>query len=285
MKLRHLSQLLWLCVGLRVSGQTSSPTHEGKNVEHWFQAYVAGAGTRVSPNAYSARNGEFLLLPTMKTEAEPVWPAFQTLGEKAVPFLIQRLQVNPSETEQTRLERREAVELLHRLGECACPAGSALLALLPAATDEQCNEICAAAHAVHTDPKLIDQFLLGPDNRRPDSELVQFARRLGWSGAEVARRLGAILDSKDRELAREALGLLEAAGVGAIPTVDQIAAALRSSDQEMRYLAARCLAGPLATTPVANQALQSVLDDSNLMVRKVARRTLPPPAATSSTTR
>lgn len=278
MKLSRLCLFLWLGLCLGVVGQTNNLTHEGKSVEEWFRVYVSGAGTRVPANQHSVRNGEFFILPTMKLEADPAWSAFQAFGENAVPFLIQRLRVSAKESEPAKLERRQAVELLHRLGPCARAAGSALLALLPAATEDLNEEICGAAHAVHTDTRLINEFLLGPGKSWSDAQFLRFTRRLGWSSTAVAQRLGGMLNATDRELAREAMGQLETAGAGANAAVDQIAAALRSSDQELRYVAARCLATSLTNTPAARKALQSVLDDSNGMVRSVARRAVSPSA-------
>lgn len=270
--------LLWLGFCLGAPGQASSPTHEGKSVEEWFQVYVSGAGTRVPANAHSVRNGEFFLLPTMKLEADPALAAFQTFGTNAVPFLIQKLSVRTNESAHVQLERRQAVELLHRLGGRGAAAGPALLALLPAATDQLNEEICGAAHAVHADGQFINRFLLDTATALPETEFIRFAQRLGWSGAEMAQRLGTMLTSTNRELAQAAMTLLENAGAGAAPAVEQIAAALRNQDQELRYLAARCLAGSLTNTPAARLALRSVLDDPNSMVQSVARRALSPPA-------
>ena len=278
MKLRRLSLCLWLGFCLGVSGQTNNPTHEGTTIEEWFRVYVSGAGSRVPANQHSVRNGEFFLLPTMKLEADPAWSAFHAFGARAVPVLIQKLSVRTNEPAQAQLERRQAVELLHRLGPCAPAAGPALLALLPAATDQLNEEICGAAHAVHTDGQLINKFLLNTATTLPETEFILFAQRLGWSGTEVAARLGTTLTSTNREVAQAAMTLLENAGADAVPAVERIVTALRSQDQELRYLAARCLAGSLTNTPAARSALQSVLDDPNSMVQSVARRALSPPA-------
>lgn len=274
MKRHCLALLFWLGFFQLTHGQTNNPTHEGKTVKEWFRVYVNGAGTRPPANFHSVRNGEFFLLPTMKLEADPAWSAFQNFGANAVPFLTQKLSVRTNETAQIQLERRQAVELLHRLGPCARASGPALLALLPAATEQLNEEICGAVHAVHTDAQLITQFLLHSPSTQGAAQFIGFAERLGWSGAEVAQRLGATLTSTNRELAQAAMTLLQNAGVGAAPAVDQIVAALQSKDQELRYLAVRCLAGPLTNAPAARQALRGVAEDANPMVRNVARRTL-----------
>src|SRR5262245_29545239 len=72
--------------------------HSGKTVGEWFQMYVAGAGTRVSP-ATPARNGEFIRLTPDDGKPDPAWQAFDALGERAVPCLVLHLRSGSADSD------------------------------------------------------------------------------------------------------------------------------------------------------------------------------------------
>lgn len=276
-------------------GQGSGePTHQGKTVEDWFQAYVAGADTRTSPTSPSARNGEFMRPSMEGGKTDPAWQAFEALGEKAVPCLVLHLHAGSRtpgggpavaqssqiarpelpDPERKRLERDQALELIHRLGPRAHATAPALLALLPDSEEAEAEAVCAALQHIRADQPAINQFLLKLGKRGRDTDALRFARRLGWNGPEVARLLGGLSLSSNQEICHGALTLLEAAGQGARPAANQIVEVLKNPDQEIRYLAARSLAQLASNTPVALQALQTLADDRSEMVRNVARRAL-----------
>ena len=175
---------------------------------------------------------------------------------------------------RAQLERREAIELIHRLGMRAHAAAAALLALLPESDEAEAEEICAALQSTRAEPAAINQFLLDLGKRHRDADVLKFAQRLSWNGPEVARLLGELSRSSNQEICRSALTLLEAAGQGARPTANQIVEALKNPDQEIRYLAARSLSALATNTPVALKALQKLTDDKSEMVRNVAFRAL-----------
>ena len=276
-------------------GQRSNePTHQGKTVEEWFQEYVAGEETRISPTSTSARNGEFMRASPDGGKPDPAWQAFEALGEKAVPCLVARLRSGPHESssatatakplptarpeipnpKRAQLERREAIDLIHRLGVRARATAPALLALLPESDEAEAEEICAALQNTRAEPAAINQLLLDLGKRHRDADVLKFAQRLGWNGPEVARLLGEMSQSTHQEICHGALALLEAAGQGARPAANQIVEVLKNPDQEIRYLAARSLSALATNTPVAIKALQALADDQNDMVRRVARRAL-----------
>jgi len=272
----------------------SEVTHQGRTAEEWFQEYVAGAGTRISPTTPAVMNGEFMRRLPDRGKPDPAWDAFVALGEKAVPCLVVHLrsgsrgpiggptaakpsaavQTEPPIRERNLLERRQAIEVIHRLGVAAHAAVPALLALLPEAAEAEVEEVCVALRSLHPDPAAINQFLLGLGQLHRDADVLQFARQLGWSGPEVARQLGGMLRSPEPETCRDAITLLEAAGQGARPAADQIVTTLNNPDPEIRYLAARSLSQLATNTPVAIQALQTLTDDPNDLVRSVVRRAL-----------
>ena len=286
-------------------GQRSNePSHQGKTVEEWFQEYVAGADTRISPTSLSARNGEFMRATPDGGKPDLAWQAFEALGEKAVPCLVAHLRSGPRESssetvttkpsptarpkipnpERARLECREAIELIHRLGVRAHAAAAALLALLAESDEAEAEEICAALQSTRAEPAAINQFLLDLGKRHRDADVLKFAQRLGWNGPEVARLLGELSRSSNQEICRGALTLLEAAGQGARPAANQIVEALKNPDQEIRYLAARSLSTLVTYTPVALKALQTLADDKSEMVRNVARSALAKTGASATPT-
>lgn len=268
--------------------------HPGKSVEQWFQEYVAGADTRISLTSPSVRNGEFLRPSSNAEKPDPAWQAFKTLGEKAVPCLVSHLRSGSRDLSggptaaqlstaaqpelpdpgRMRLERRQAIELIYRLGRCARAATPALLALLPNAAEPETDEVCAALRSIGPDRQASNQFLLDFGKSGREGDLLQFTRRLGWSGPEVARLLGELLRSPNSETCRGAITLLDAAGEAARPAASQIIEVLKHPDPEIRYLAARSLSQLTPPTPAALKALQTLAEDRDEMVRTVARRAL-----------
>ena len=104
--------------------------------------------------------------------------------------------------------------------------------------------------------------------------MIEIAESTGWEGEEMVHLLGTILQSPDPALRRSAITLLERAGPGARPALEQITAALKDSDQEVRYLASRSLESIATNSPQVVTALRTCLQDENVMVRNVATRTL-----------
>ena len=299
MKLKSLSTavplalLLFLPVAAGLAQSFQKAIYHGRTVEQWFQEYVAGAGTRTPPTAPAMRNGEFMPGPPDPGKSDAAWEAFRALGALAVPYLIQHLPLRTSDPkivrvaktapafqsespdpERKQLERRQAIELIHRLGVSARAAAPALLGLLKQAGEPDAEELCAALRSIRAEPGAINEFLLSLGRQDRNAEVLRYARRLGWNGSKVARLLGKLLRASDPELCHGAILLLEAAGPGARPAAEQIVATLENPDQEVRYLAARCLAQVATNTPVAAKALRSLANDGNNMVRKVARQKL-----------
>lgn len=258
--------------------------HEGKTVEQWFQAYVASRETRIPANASPIMNGEFLPRTPVHNQPDPAWNAFQALGEKAIPGLLRHL--NPTgesaRSKQAQLAQSQAIDLIHRLGPVARNAAPALFTLLRQVEESEAEAVCAAIRSVRPEPQLINQFLLDMGKAQRDADMLYYARRLGWSGADVARQLGAVLQSSNREDAHGAIALLEAAGPGAHAATEAIILTLRHRDQEIRYLAARSLTILAANSPAATKALQEVADDTESMVRTVARKAIAAQAETQS---
>lgn len=253
-----------------------NPMHDGKTVEQWFQAYVASRETRIPANASPVRNGEFLPRAAVHAQPDPAWTAFQALGETAIPGLLRYLNASgePTTSEPAQLAQSQAIDLIHRLGPVAHSAAPALLALLGQIEESQVEAVCAAVSSVRPEPQLINQFLLDLGKAQRDADMLHYARRLGWSGPDVARRLGEVLKSWSREDAHGAIALLETAGPEARPATEAIIFALSHRNQEIRYLAARSLARLADNTPAATKALQGVADDANGMVRTVARKAI-----------
>ena len=251
--------------------------HEGKKVEQWFQDYIASRDRRIPGNASPVMNGEFLPRTPVHNQPDPAWAAFQVMDEKAIPGLLRHLDSSgePATSEQAQLAQSQAIDLIHRLGPVARSAAPALLALLKQGDESEIEAVCAAIQNVRAEQRVINQFLLDLGKEHRDAEMLRFARRLGWSGSEVAQLLGGLLRSPDREVSHDAAALLEAAGPDAQAAVEQIAGALQNADQDIRYLAARSLAGMATNTPAARKALQGLIDDQNEMVRRVARRAVP----------
>jgi len=248
--------------------------HEGKTVEQWFQEYVSGASTRTPPQTPPVVNGELLWPSPAAGAGDPAWEAFNVMGSNAVPWLVHRLEASAGATnaEPSRLERRQVIELIQRLETTARSAAPSLLTLLKQADESEAEAVCAAIASVRPEPLLINQFLLDLGKAQRNADMLYYARRLGWSGSDVAQLLGGLLRSPDRDVIHDAAALLEAAGPGAQAAVEQITGALQNADQEIRYLAARSLAGMATNTPAARKALQGLIDDQNEMVRRVARR-------------
>ena len=68
--------------------------------------------------------------------------------------------------------------------------------------------------------------------------------------------------------------LLERAGPGSTPALEQITAALKDPDSEVRYLASRSLESIGTNSSHVVAALRTCLQDESVMVRNVASRTL-----------
>jgi len=279
---------LFLRVAVSLGRPVPEAVHQGKTVEAWFQEYVASADTRTSPTTPAVMNGEYMRRTPEHDNPDPAWEAFKALGEKAVPCLVVHLHSSARDLsgdstiarpptanqERTRLERQQAIELIHRLGVSARAAAPALLELLPESDEAEAEAVCAALRSIHPDPTAINHFLLRLGKRGRDASVLQFARQLGWSGPEVGRLLGGMLRSPEAETSRDAITLLEAAGQNARPAADQIVAVLRNPDPEIRYLAARSLSQLATNTPVAIQALKTLANDPSNLVRNVALRAL-----------
>jgi hypothetical protein len=258
--------------------------YDGKTVEEWFQAYVASRETRVPANASPVMNGELLPRTPVDNQPDPAWTAFQVLGEKAIPGLLRHLNSSgePATSEQAQLAQSQAIDLIHRLGPVARSAAPALLTLLKQVAESQEEALCAAIASVRPESQLINQFLLDLGKEQRDADMLHCARRLGWNGPDVARRLGAVLQSPNREDAHAAITLLEAAGSEAHAATEAIILALSHRDQEIRYLATRALAKLASNSPPARKALQDVANDPNGMVRTVARKAIAAQAETLS---
>jgi HEAT repeat protein len=124
------------------------------------------------------------------------------------------------------------------------------------------------------DRRSITRVLLQLGSQYRFQDVVEIAWQMGWEGDDTARLLGEILQSPDPALRTEAISLLEHSGTAAAPELNRIILALKDSDREVRYLAARSVEAIGTNTPQVIEALRSVLNDEHVIVRNVARRAL-----------
>lgn len=276
------------------------PTYAGKTVSVWFAEY-AYATNAVGPQP--ARIVFINQKPVwqMATPAppDPAWEALRALGSNAVPCLVQHLRYGPLDRAyesavtnlpaflqrklpnpmQRRWYRIRALQALAQLRDAARPATPAVLALLRKREPLLRSQVLATLRSIYADGHSISGLLLQLGAQRRYPEVLEIARETKWEGREVARLFGAMLDSPDTTLHRDAIKLLEAAGERAAPALDSILAALHSPDGEVRYLAARAVENISPKAPAEARlnielAMQACLSDEREMVRNVASRVL-----------
>ena len=131
-----------------------------------------------------------------------------------------------------------------------------------------------ALQRLGVDRSSVNEVMLRLGAERRYDEVVNLAFQLGWEGREVARLLGSLLQSSDAQLRIRAITLLERGGREASAAWDQIMAALKDPEEEVRYLAARSLEKIGSDSPQMIAALRASLTDSNVMVSNVTRRIL-----------
>jgi hypothetical protein len=271
-----------------VLGKSSS----GQNVI--FQMEPGGRLVTVS-SASTNLAGQLALLQTLRNPGpDPAWKALQALGSNAVPHLIKRVRLgaldrgyarvftnlpmviqgklpNPA---QKRWYQHRALAAIADLGDAARAATPALLELLPQNDRSLQRSVVTTLCRIHADRRSISKVLLQLGAQHRHREVLDIAQETGWEGLEMAQLLGGLLKSPDVMLRRDAITLLEHAGSGAIPAVQQIIAALGDEDNEVRYMAARCLQAINKASPQVVTALSDSLTDTNVMVQNVSRRTL-----------
>ena len=232
----------------------------------------------------------------MSPQRDPAWEALQALGSNAVPCLvrhfrsgvldrayqsvftnlpaaIQKKLPNPTQRQWLRVRAIDTLSRL-KLGEEGRAATQYLLELLDQRDPSLRRAVGNALRSLYVDRRSITRVLLKLGSQRKYADVVEIASQMGWEGNDMARLLGEILRSPDPLLRREAIVLLERSGTAAAPALDSIIRALSDSDKEVRYLAARSVEAIGTNSPQVVAALRSALEDENVMVRNVTRRTL-----------
>ena len=227
---------------------------------------------------------------------DPAWEALQALGSNAVPCLvrhfrsgvldrayeraftnlppaIQKKLPDPSQKQWLRVRAIDTLAKL-KLGESGRAATPPLLELLKQRDPSLRRAVFGALRSLYVDRRTITRVLLKLGSQRKYLDVVEIAGQTGWEGDDMARLLGVILQSPDPALRREAIALLERSGTAAAPALDAIVRALKDSDKEVRYLAARSVEVIGTNSPQVVAALRSALEDENVMVQNVTRRTL-----------
>jgi hypothetical protein len=230
---------------------------------------------------------------------QPAWEALQSLGSNAVPCLVRHLRIGPLDRAyeravtnfpvfvqhrlpnpaQKRWYRVRALQTLSQLKDSARGATPALLELLHQREPLLRSLVLTTLRSIYADAHSISGVLLQLGNEQRFDEVLLIARETKWQGREVAQLFGEILQATNTAMHRDAIWLLEASGERAAPALDGILAALRSSDGEVRYLAARAEENirrkvmPEAQSQVV-AALEPSLNDEKDTVRNVARRAL-----------
>jgi hypothetical protein len=227
---------------------------------------------------------------------DPAWEALQALGSNSVPCLVRHFRSgvldrayeraftnlpvamqkklwNPAQKQWLRVRAIDALARL-KLGESGHAATPYLLELLKQRDPSLRRAVVTALRSLYVDRRTITRVLLKLGSQRKYADVVEIAWQMGWEGDDVARLLGEILQSSDPALRREAMALLERSGTAAVPALDSIIRALRDSDKEVRYLAARSVEVIGTNSPQVVAALRTALEDENVMVQNVTRRTL-----------
>ena len=225
---------------------------------------------------------------------DPAWEALQALGSNAVPYLVSQLRgipfeptyqrvftnlpvlmqkklPNPREKQQLRIR---ALNALGRLGDPALGASPVVVAMLKERDRSVRFAVIEALRNLHVERRVVTAALVRIGEQGRYGDMLEIAAQTGWEGDDMARLLGSLLKSPDPALRRQAMTLLERAGVAATPALEAILPMLADPDSEVRYLAARSLEAMGADSPQVVTALQLSLADKDTMVRTVARRTL-----------
>ena len=255
--------------------------------------FPAGSGKRPVLTSSPSTN---LQVRVWYPTADPAWAALEALGSNAVPCLvrhfrsgvldrayeraftnlpsaIQKKLPNPVRNRWLRIRAIDALARL-KLGESGRAATPHLLELLKQRDPSLRRAVCDALRSLHVDHRSITRVQLQLGSQRKYTDVVEIASQMGWGGDDMARLLGEILRAPDPALRRDAMRLLEYSSPAAAPALDQIILALKDSDNEVRYLAARSIEAIGTNSPQVITALRSALDDGHAIVRIVARRTL-----------
>jgi hypothetical protein len=309
-----LASLVLLVIFAAGLWSADEPTFEGKTVSVWFREYAYASNSALYTASgmpggrtviFPAGSGKRPVLTSSSTNlqvrvwyptADPAWDALESIGSNAVPCLVrhfrsgvvdrayeraftnlpvavQKKLPNPSQKRWLRIRAIDALARL-KLGESGQVATPYLLELLKQRDPSLRRAVSYALRSLYADRRSITQVLLKLGSQRKYADVVEIASQMGWEGDDMARLLGEILQSPDPALRREAMSLLERSGTAAAPVLDTIVLALRDSDKEVRYLAARSVEAIGTNSPQVVTALRSALEDENVMVQNVTRRTL-----------
>lgn len=259
-----------------------------------LQGTPGGALATVTSPSTNRQEQQVWLQAQLRPGPDPALAALRALGPEAVPYLSRQLRVgrlepiyervftNLPRVVQTKIpnpyekrwRRYRAVDALVALDAPARMAVPALLELLRQPDMALRSRATDALRRIGVDRQAVGDVLLQLGAERRYDEVVTIAFQLGWEGREVARLLGSLLQSPNTALRIRAITLLEVSGRSASPAWEQIIAALKDPEEEVRYLAARSLENIGSDAPLMIVALRASLTDSNVMVSNVTRRIL-----------
>lgn len=237
--------------------------------------------------------------PFSRPREDEAWTAIRTIGSNAVPFLAEKirpdrweklyernftnlpplLQKRLPHPAQRWLMRMRAIDIASRLGPAAHETAPALLKLLYETDPRTLGPVMSALRSVRAERVDVAEVILRLGTEKRFREVLQVGTEMGWKDREVARLLGKILAGPDTLLHRDAIRMLEASGVRALPAAEAIIQALKHPDSEVRYLAARSLeqiAREIAPAerPELEAKLRVAALDQSVIVSNVSRRVL-----------
>lgn len=237
--------------------------------------------------------------PFSKPREDEAWTAIRTIGSNAVPFLAEKmrhgrweriyernftnlpalLQKKLPQPGQRWLMRMRAIDVAKRLGPAAHDTAPALLLLLHETDPRTLSPVMAALRSVRAERVDVAEVILRLGTEKRFKEVFLVAGEMGWKDREVAKLLGQILTGPDTSLHRDAIRMLEAGGIRALPAADAILSSLSHGDSEVRYLSARALEQIAKDVPSAEREnleskLRVAVTDQSVMVSNVSRRVL-----------
>ena len=240
----------------------------------------------------------FVPTPT-KPPADDPWNAIRAIGSNAAPFLSAQmrhgvwekfyernftnlpalLQKKLPHPAQRWLFRMRAIEIANRLGPKAHDTAPALLKLLYETDPRTLSAVMPALRSVRAERVDVAELILRLGTEKRFREVFSVASEMGWKDREVARLFGKILAGPDKSFHRDAIRMLEAGGIRALPAADAIIGALNHPDSEVRYLAARSLEQiakeiPPEERPELETKLRVAVADQSVIVSNVSRRVL-----------